>query len=111
MNRMYLKIIMACLIAGSLCSCDDIQEENVVTPESVEGQERVLCTRSVCDSLNVLQVMQSDIDVIMLNHINLTEGRYSLNLSEEDALSIGVDEETYSRYKTMVDELNGDQEI
>lgn len=108
MNRMYLKIIMACLMAGFLCSCDDIQEEDVVTPESVEGQERVLCTRSVCDSLNVLQVMQSDIDVIMLNHINLTEGRYSLNLSEEEALSIGVDEETYSRYKAMVDELNND---
>ena len=99
---------MACLMVGFLCSCDDIREEDVAVPESLEGQEKVLCTRSVCDSLNVLQVMQSDIDVIMLNHINLAEGRYSLNLSEEDALSIGVDEETYSHYKAMVDELNND---
>ncbi len=110
MNRMYLKTIMACLIAGSLCSCDDIQEEDVATSESLDGQERVLCTRSACDSLNVLQFLQSDRDVIMLNHITLVEGIYSLELSEEDALSIGVDEETYSRYKTMVDELNCDQE-
>lgn len=89
-------------------SCANIQEENE-SNANVDNQEQsldVLSYDSEIDSLKVRDFMQSDIDVILLNHVSFIDGVYTFSLSQDDALSLGADEAKYLYYKSMIENLN-----
>ncbi len=99
-----LTILTICLA----CSCANIQEENADN-NNIDTQEQaldVLSYESDSDSLKVRDILQSDIDVILLNHISIIDGVYTFSLSQDDALSLGADEAKYLYYKSMIDNLN-----
>lgn len=107
-NKPLPLIIASCLACGFVSSCANVQEESPSALESsadFQGVE-VLNAASCGDSLKVRSVIQSDVDVMLMNHISLTDGVFSLDLSLEDALSLGVDEEKYRHYETIVESLN-----
>ncbi len=108
MNKTYFNSILAGLVICLAYSCANIQEENVVTPESIEEEQslEVFDYKAGEDSLKVRSIMQSDIDMILLNHISLIDGTYTFVLSKEDALSLGADEDKYLYYKAMAERLN-----
>ncbi len=100
--------ILAFLITFLAYSCANIQEETTGNDNNATKEQtlEVLNYDSGADSLKVRELIQSDIDVIMVNHISLKDGVYTLSLSKDDALSLGADEAKYMYYKSMVDRLN-----
>ncbi len=99
-----LALFMVCL-AGSCANIQEVSEDNdkVSTENSTF---KVLNYDSDNDSLKVRNFMQSDIDVILLNHISIKDGVYTFPLTQDEALSLGASEDKYQYYKSIVDNLN-----
>ncbi len=62
---------------------------------------------SFSDTLFVKNKMQSDFNLIMLNHIVFDEnGNCSICLSPDEAQTIGIPQNTYDEYSSFVESFN-----
>lgn len=59
------------------------------------------------DSLFMMNKIQKDLDHLMMNRIIFKDSVYVLAIRREDAIFLGVSEETYDRYVEYVEGLNG----
>lgn len=59
------------------------------------------------DSLFMMNKIQKDVDHLMMNRIIFKDSVYVLAIRREDAIFLGVSEETYDRYVEYVEGLNG----
>ena len=62
--------------------------------------------KSTMDSLSRVSKMQSDHDVLMMNSISYSHGKYLLCLTVEDALMMGIPDVTYAKYAAIVSKHN-----
>lgn len=110
--RHILSIFIYTIFIFTLYSCYsvpasiDIQEE-----ESSKGSSsRLATTRSTVitreDSLKMISDIQGDIDNLMLSRVIKKDDLYILSIKREDAIFLGVDNETYDRYLDYVERLN-----
>lgn len=58
------------------------------------------------DSLIIVSRLQSDMDIKVIRNISIEDGEYKLNLTLKTALELGVNEETYNKYRVYVENLN-----
>lgn len=58
------------------------------------------------DSLMVVSKLQSDMDMKVIRSISIEDGKYKLNLTLKTALELGVNEETYNKYKVLIENMN-----
>lgn len=92
------------------CSC----AENTVEPQDKTTEKpktlRSLLTKASTpipeDSLTVISKLQSDADNLMMGRIIQKDSIFVLAIKKEDALYLGISEDTYSRYLDYVARLN-----
>ena len=58
------------------------------------------------DSITVMNRTQKDVNHLMMNRIILKDTTYILAIKRQDAIFLGVSEETYNRYVEYVEQLN-----
>ena len=56
-----------------------------------------------------LDLMFAGLDKTVLNHLTGSRGNFSLDLSRNDALTLGVSPEVYDFYSNFVEQLNQKQ--
>ena len=106
----FLLLLMASLLLAS-CAVEELELES---KEPVSGS-RVVRTKSAPvvltrrDSLRLLYEYQTRSDIFVLNHLTGSKGNYSLDLSRNDAITLGVSPEVYDFYSNFVEQLNNKQ--
>ena len=99
----------------SLLAVSCAVEELELAYEAAESSSRVVRTKSAPtvlsrrDSLQLLYEYQTRGDVFILNHLTGSKGNYSLEISRNDAISLGVAPEVYDFYSSFVEQLNEKQ--
>lgn len=64
-------------------------------------------TSAAVDTVALKSRIQSDYDLVLMNHIVRTdEGQYVLCLTKEDASEIGIPSELYESYSSFVESLD-----
>lgn len=84
--------------------------------ENTKGNNmRLATTRSAFitreDSLKMISDIQGDIDNLMLSRVIKKDDIYILSIKREDAIFLGVDNETYDRYLDYVERLNSNTDM
>lgn len=102
----YMMFIFMLHSCYSVPASIDIQEV-----ESSKGNNsRLATTRSTVitreDSLKMISDIQGDVDNLMLSRVIKKDDLYILSIKREDAIFLGVDNETYDRYLDYVERLN-----
>ena len=102
----------ACLIIlslfAALCAVEELGQVTGIHDSSL----KVVRTKSAPvvlsrkDSLRLIYEHQSRGDVFVLNHLTGSKGRYSLEISRNDAIALGVAPEVYDFYNSFVEQLN-----
>lgn len=104
-----------CVIIVSLLAVSCAVEELELASEAAESSSRVVRTKSAPtvlsrrDSLRLLYEYQTREDVFVLNHLTGSKRNYSLEISRNDAVSLGVAPEVFVFYSSFVEQLNGKQ--
>ena len=103
----FLLLLIASLLLAS-CAVEELE---------LESKEPVSCSRVVRtksapviltrrDSLRLLYEYQTRSDIFVLNHLTGSKGNFSLDLSRNDAIILGVSPEVYDFYSNFVEQLN-----
>ena len=107
----YLALSIAIFILAASCAVEEIS----MSPEHADYSSRIVHTKSAPvvfsrrDSLQLLYEYQTRGDVFILNHLTGSKGNYSLEISRNDAISLGVAPEVYDFYSSFVEQLNEKQ--
>lgn len=105
------KNFLLLLIASLLLASCAVEELELESQEPVSGS-RVVRTKSAPvvltrrDSLRLLYEYQTRSDIFVLNHLTGSRGHFSLDLSRNDAITLGVSPEVYDFYSNFVEQLN-----
>ena len=108
------KNFLLLLIASLLLASCAVEELELESKEPVSGS-RVVRTKSAPviltrrDSLRLLYEYQTRSDIFVLNHLTGSRGNFSLDLSRNDAITLGVSPEVYDFYSNFVEQLNQKQ--
>ena len=108
------KNFLLLLIASLLLASCAVEELELESKEPVSGS-RVVRTKSAQvvltrrDSLRLLYEYQTRSDIFVLNHLTGSKGNFSLDLSRNDAITLGVSPEVYDFYSNFVEQLNNKQ--
>ena len=108
------KNFLLLLIASLLLASCAVEELELESKEPVSGS-RVVRTKSAPmiltrrDSLRLLYEYQTRSDIFVLNHLTGNKGNFSLDLSRNDAITLGVSPEVYDFYSNFVEQLNQKQ--
>lgn len=109
-KKFSLAIIALFLLTS--CAVEELELESQATVSGARSVRTksapVLLTRR--DSLRLLYEYQTRGDVFVLNHLSGSKGMFSLDLSRNDAISLGVSPEVYDFYSRFVEQLNERQE-
>ncbi len=104
MDRNTCIFLATFLLLIASCSLEEL------TPEQ---QRQVinhhLTTKSVgtaIDSLEMVSRIQSDKEIILMNQLWFRDGKFILELSKEDAESLGIPNELYDKYSKYVEKIN-----
>lgn len=81
---------------------ESIQDDGLWTPKIHRCDD----AKHVSDSLTRISKMQSDHDILMMNSILYSQGKYQLCLTIEDASMMGIPDVTYSKYAAIVSKYN-----
>ena len=102
-----LILITAFLCASCISNPLDSEQEDF--PRS-SNQSRPYLTKSAQtsqeDSLTTMSKIQRDKDHLMMSRIIFKDSVYILAIKRQDAIFLGVSEETYDRYMEYVEKLN-----
>lgn len=106
-----MKKIIGIIALLALVSCVENEVDNTEINQGDDikaSQMRVvrLSDMQTSDSLQVVSKLQSDMDVKVIRSISIEEGKYKLNLTLKTALELGVNEETYNKYKVLIENMN-----
>lgn len=105
------KNFLLLLIASLLLASCAVEELELESKEPVSGS-RIVRTKSAPvvltrrDSLRLLYEYQTRSDIFVLNHLTGSKGNFSLDLSRNDAITLGVSPEVYDFYSNFVEQLN-----
>lgn len=109
-NRIMRKII-GMLTLMTLVSCIENEVDNseinqIGDLKSSKMRIVRLSDMQKSDSLIIVSRLQSDMDIKVIRNISIEDGEYKLNLTLKTALELGVNEETYNKYRVYVENLN-----
>ena len=100
-------LMFTCIFAFISCVQSEVQSELDSGEDYIHAQViRLEEIATELDSLTLLSKIQSDHDVLMMNSITYSNDQYSLNLSIDDALKMGIPEMTYKKYSDYISRLN-----
>jgi len=108
------KNFLLLLIASLLLASCAVEELELESKEPVSSS-RIVRTKSAPvvltrrDSLRLLYEYQTRSDIFVLNHLTGSRGNFSLDLSRNDAITLGVSPEVYDFYSNFVEQLNQKQ--
>lgn len=111
-----ISIIIHIILISALYSCYSVPASiDIQEIERSTGKDKTfVTTRSIIitreDSLKMISNVQGDIDNLMLSRIIKKEGIYILSIKREDAIFLGVDNETYDRYLDYIERLNSNND-
>ncbi len=103
---------LICLTALSLLIASCAIEELELASDAHDNSSRIVRTKSAPavlsrrDSLRLMYEYQTRGDVFVLNHLTGSKGNYSLEISRNDAIALGVKPEVYDFYSRFVEQLN-----
>lgn len=105
-KKFSLAIIASFLLTS--CAVEELELESQATVSGARSVRTksapVLLTRR--DSLRLLYEYQTRGDIFVLNHLTGSKGNYSLVISRNDAVALGVPPEVYDFYSCFVEQLN-----
>ena len=111
LNMIRFKHFLLIAMVAALASSCAVEELELESKEPVSGS-RIVRTKSAPvvltrrDSLRLLYEYQTRGDVFVLNHLTGSKGNFSLDLSRNDAVALGVPPEVYDFYSRFVEQLN-----
>ena len=97
-------LLSACQESNFKSTCPSHIEEKLVSRQTLITKTHSDSLR--IDSLKLLNIYQSDVNNLMMNHIIFKDGRFTLTLSERDINTLGISIDIYMKYLEYVDELN-----
>lgn len=104
------KVIFPLMLLVSIsCMQNEIEPESQLQGDQVTNTPHIVQydnEKSTMDSLSRVSKMQSDHDVLMMNSISYSHGKYLLCLTVEDALMMGIPDVTYAKYAAIVSKHN-----
>ena len=101
----------ALVIIVSLLAVSCAVEEISLAQDSADPTSRIVRTKSAPvvlsrrDSLRLLYEYQTRGDAFILNHLTGSKGNYSLEITRNDALALGVSPQVYDFYSSFVEQL------
>lgn len=110
MNIQNALILSLLLLSAS--SCSTIKEPETVVATHIEQTESLETKSTQVSQIKqdstgrMRQLMMSDPRVVLLNHIIIKDGRLIIDLSLEDAISIGISSELYKDYSRKIQDWN-----
>jgi hypothetical protein len=107
--KSYLILVLSALFLCVSCinnPLDSISEEEHQTGKSIRYQLTKSNTAVIEDSLTVMSKLQKDVNHLMMNRIIFKDSVYVLSIKREDAIFLGVPEDTYDKYVDYVNTLN-----
>lgn len=109
MNRIICVIIVSILAVS--CAVEELELASDVpdSPTRVVRTKSAPVVLSRQDSLRLMYEYQRREDVFVLNHITGNKGFFSLDLSRQDAIALGISPEVYDFYSSFVEQLNTKQ--
>ena len=89
-----------------LCACNTINV-NLPNPKETiffepEAYSLSSITQGKTDSLHIISSIQKDYDNILLNSITVIDGNVVLTISETLAKEMGIPDEIYKRYTSLI---------
>lgn len=95
-----LSIVLFSLIVSSCLAQQEPADNNANNNNSGASTTEQGVIRK--DSLTVMNLLQSDPTAILMSHVIIKDGVIILDLSEEDAVSLGFSPELYSSFSSIL---------
>lgn len=96
-------IISLLLLIPILFSCNKDFSNEIEETQPVSSKESSIVCKTICGCNAKLQ---SDPEVIILQHIIFYEGNYFLNMTEDESVQLGIETNLYQKYVNHVIEMN-----
>lgn len=110
MNTTKTLLLTFVLLPLISCMSEPLQEKEAIETTSEKpsvSMKSMTKASSQIDSVAVKDIIQSDYDFILMNHIVRSDsGLYILCLAKEEAIEIGIPSELYDNYSSFVESLN-----
>ena len=106
MRKIASIIILSALVSCAENKIDETESKSIEYKKPSKMRVVKLAEKQTADSLSIISMLQSDMDVKMLRNISIVDEKYRLGISLEVALELGVTEEIYNKYQTLIENLN-----
>ena len=97
-------IFAICGLVLSSCSIAELTPE--LQREVINKHIQTRSLPTLIDSVEMVSRGQSDKEILLMNQVWFRDGRFTLDLSKEDAESLGIPGELYDKYFQYVEEVN-----
>ena len=102
-----MKKILSLILSMTCWSCNHIHKE--LTPNETNEFEPITCslseiTENNTDSLKIISSIQKDYNNILLNAVEVIDGKIVLTISQSTADEIGIPRELYQQYLSIISE-------
>ena len=101
MQRLIIPVLL--LMALMVSSCAVITEDEIASSNAKTSSISTVSSNSQKDSLWMRSRLQSFPVSVLLMHVKETDGKYSLLLTESEALSLGIPSDLY---RSVLQSLN-----
>ena len=106
--KSYLTLVLSALLCVSCISNPlDTKQEDLHQTGKSQGYPLTKSNVTTAeDSLVVMSKLQKDVNHLMMNRIIYRDSVYTLSIKRQDAISLGIPEDTYDKYVDYVNTLN-----
>ena len=106
MKKIFPLLFMVSLFVSCIKNEVDSSDPSLENDRKISTKVVKVSALSGSESLNVACSLQNDMDLLMLMHLKYHDGKYSLDISESDAVDYGLEMSLYEKYIEIVSLLN-----